>query len=47
MFNNCSDVHKFKSVMRDFLVSLKSFIGDNEDLWEKERKKELEMIKAT
>ena len=45
MFNNCSDEHKFKSVMRDFLVSLKSFIGNNEALWEEERKKELEMTK--
>ena len=45
MFNNCNDEHKFKSVMRDFLVSLKSFIGNNEALWEEERKKELEMTK--
>ena len=45
MFNSCSDEHKFKSVMRDFLISLKSFIGNNEALWEEERKKELEMAK--
>ena len=45
MFNNCNDEHKFKTVMRDFLVSLKSFIGNNETLWEEERKKELEMAK--
>ena len=45
MFNNCYDEHKFKSVMRDFLVSLKSFIGNNEALWEEERKKEMEMAK--
>ena len=45
MFNTCNDEHKFKTVMRDFLVSLKSFIGNNEALWEEERKKELELAK--
>ena len=29
--------------MRDFLVSLKSFIGNNEALWEEEKRKELEL----
>ena len=43
MINNCRDDHKFKSVMRDFLVSLKSFIGNNEALWEEEKRKEMEM----
>ena len=43
MLNNSNDDHKFKSVMRDFLVSLKSFIGNNEALWEEEKKKELEL----
>ena len=43
MINNCSDDHKFKSVMRDFLISLKSFIGNNEALWEEEKRKELEL----
>ena len=43
MINSCSDDHKFKSVMRDFLVSLKSFIGNNEALWEEEKRKELEL----
>ena len=43
MMNNCTDDHKFKSVMRDFLVSLKSFLGNNDILWEEEKKKELEM----
>ena len=45
MFNSCNDEHKFKTVMRDFLVSLKSFIGNNEALWEEERKKELDLAK--
>ena len=45
MINSCNDEHKFKSVMRDFLVSLKSFIGNNEALWEKKKKKELELAK--
>ena len=45
MFNSCNDEHKFKSVMRDFLISLKSFIGNNEALWEEEKKKELELAK--
>jgi exportin-1 len=43
MINSCNDEHKFKSVMRDFLVSLKSFIGNNEALWEEEKRKEMEM----
>ena len=43
MMNSCSDDHKFKSVMRDFLVSLKSFIGNNDALWEEEKKKEFEL----
>jgi exportin-1 len=43
MMNSCSDDHKFKSVMRDFLVSLKSFIGNNDALWEEEKKKEIEL----
>ena len=45
IFNNCNDEHKFKNVIRDFLISLKSFIGNNEDLWEEEKKKELELAK--
>jgi exportin-1 len=45
MFNNCNDEHKFKNVMRDFLISLKSFMGNNEALWEEEKKKELELAK--
>ena len=45
MFNSCGDDHKFKSVMRDFIISLKSFIGNNEALWEEEKKKELELAK--
>ena len=40
MFNSCNDGHKFKTVMRDFLISLKSFMGNNEALWEEEKKKE-------
>ena len=44
MINNCRDDRKFKSVMRDFLVSLKSFIGNNETLWEEEKRKELEIF---
>lgn len=45
MFNSCNDDHKFKTVMRDFLISLKSFIGNNDALWEEERNKELELAK--
>ena len=43
IFNNCNDEHKFKNVIRDFLISLKSFIGNNEALWEEEKRKELEL----
>ena len=45
IFNNRNDEHKFKNVIRDFLISLKSFIGNNEALWEEEKKKELELAK--
>ena len=45
LFNNCNNDHNFKSLMRDFLISLKSFIGNNEALWEEEKKKELELAK--
>ena len=45
LFNNCKDDHKFKSIMRDFLISLKTFLGNNEALWEEEKKKELELAK--
>jgi len=45
IFNNCNNDHKFKTLMRDFLISLKSFIGNNDALWEEERNKELEMAK--
>ena len=43
LFNTCMDEHKFKTLMRDFLISLKTFMGNNEELWAEERKKELEL----
>ena len=42
MMNKCRNEHHFKSVMRDFLVCIKTFLGNDEAFWEEERKRELE-----
>jgi exportin-1 len=38
LFNKCYNLHEFKNIIRDFLVQLKSFSGNNEELFEEERK---------
>lgn len=38
LFNKCYSFHDFKSTIRDFLVTLKSFAGSNEELFEEEKK---------
>ena len=35
------DSDQFKDIMRDFLISLKSYIGNNEAFWKEEKQKEL------
>jgi len=42
MFENSSDPAKFKSTLRDFLISLKEFSGDNADLFLDEKEAEAE-----
>lgn len=38
LFNKCYNYQQFKNALRDFLVTLKSFSGNNEELFENERK---------
>lgn len=37
LFNKIYNFHEFKTVLRDFLVNLKSFSGSNDELFEEER----------
>ena len=45
MFNKCSNQHEFKVCIRDFLVNLKSFSGNNEELYLEEKNKQIEEAK--
>jgi exportin-1 len=38
LFNKCYNAHDFKTLIRDFLTTLKSFSGNNEELFEEEKK---------
>jgi exportin-1 len=38
LFNKCYTYHDFKILIRDFLTTLKSFSGNNEELFEEEKK---------
>ena len=40
MFDNSSDPIKFKFTLRDFLISLKEFSGDNAELYIEEKEEE-------
>lgn len=40
------DFNKFKTHLRDFLISLKEFAGDNTELYAEEREQELKEAKA-
>jgi len=42
MFDHSSDPFKFKFTLRDFLISLKEFSGDNVELYIEEREEETE-----
>ena len=42
MFNKSYNLHDFKTCIRDFLISLRSFSGNNEELYEEEKKAQLE-----
>lgn len=41
LFNKCYNFGQFKVTIRDFLTTLKSFSGDNDDLFEEEKKVKL------
>lgn len=45
LFNKIYSFPDFKSTIRDFLVNLKSFSGNHEELFEEERKQQLEEAK--
>jgi exportin-1 len=38
LFNKCYNQHEFKYLIRDFLVLLKTFSSNNEELYEEEKK---------
>ena len=42
LFNKSYNLHDFKTCIRDFLISLRSFSGNNEELYEEEKKAQLE-----
>jgi exportin-1 len=44
LFNKCYNLTEFKVVIRDFLTTLKSFSGNNEELFEEERKVKFKLI---
>lgn len=42
MFEHSGDPNKFRSTLRDFLISLKEFSGDNAELYIEEKEAEAE-----
>jgi exportin-1 len=46
LFNKCYNPHEFKIVIRDFLTTLKSFSGSNDELFEEEKKVNLVFLKV-
>ncbi|KAF2809680.1 uncharacterized protein BDZ99DRAFT_571454 [Mytilinidion resinicola] len=45
LFDSNNDINKFKLVLRDFLISLKEFSGDNAELFSEEREQALNKAK--
>ncbi|KAF2491077.1 hypothetical protein BU16DRAFT_530643 [Lophium mytilinum] len=45
LFDTNNDINKFKLVLRDFLISLKEFSGDNAELFSEEREQALNKAK--
>ena len=45
LFNKAYSFEDFKNTIRDFLINLKSFSGNEEELFEQERKLEIEEAK--
>ena len=46
LFTFNDDFNKFKTHLRDFLISLKEFAGDNAELYAEEREQDLRDAKA-
>lgn len=44
LFNKCYNPHDFKVIIRDFLVTLKSFSGSSDDLYEEEKKVKIKYL---
>lgn len=47
LFNSCGDWPAFKGVLRDLLVSMKSFAASDDQLYEEERKVSLVFVTAS
>jgi exportin-1 len=45
LFEASNDLTRFKSTLRDFLISLKEFTGDNADLYIEEKEAEIDRVK--
>lgn len=45
LFAYNSDVNKFKTMLRDFLIQLKEFSGDNTELFAEDREQEAKAVK--
>lgn len=45
LFTYNSDVNKFKTMLRDFLIQLKEFSGDNTELFAEDREQEAKAAK--
>lgn len=46
LFANNADLNRFKLILRDFLISLKEFSGDNAELFAEEREQAANKAKA-
>lgn len=45
LFSQADDINRFKITLRDFLIQLKEFAGDNADLFAEDREKEAQAVK--
>lgn len=45
LFTQADDINRFKLTLRDFLIQLKEFAGDNADLFAEDREKAAQMAK--
>lgn len=45
LFSQADDINRFKLTLRDFLIQLKEFAGDNADLFAEDREKAAQDLK--